>query len=385
MSSLSRLHTRKERLSYLEKETGMSFSYVDTAFVDEEHAARCENMIGAVSLPLGVAGPLTLHTSILSSASVSEKKKHTSPIYVPLATTEGALVASVNRGCKVSREAGGMDVYVRRKGTSRGPVFFTGSLAKSHELVAFLHSHEKEIKKTAEATSRHLQLKEILPKVTGPYVFLRCVYDTDKAMGMNMVTIASQQIGQYIEQHTDASSLAVAGNYDIDKKPAWLNIIHGRGYEAWAEIVIPQDVVKNILKTTPQRIYDVWVGKCMIGSAMSGSLGFNSHFANIVAAFYAATGQDIAHTVEGSLGITVCSLSDKGKISVSVYLPSLMLGTIGGGTTLKTQTQARALTQAETPEDLAGVLAGGVLAGEVSLLSSLAAQSLACSHERLGR
>lgn len=374
----TQFHSRKKRLSCLEDEAGISLSSIDHAFVDEEDVPRCENMIGAVSVPLGIAGPIHICSSIFSSKKESKR-------YIPLATTEGALVASVNRGCKVSRETDGIHVYVQKKGATRGPVFYTGSLTQSHTLVSFISSHEKEIKKTAEATSKHLRVLGIEAKVVGPYVFLRCSYDTDQAMGMNMVTIASQHIATYIEQHTDTSCLAVAGNYDIDKKPAWLNIIHGRGYEAWAEIIISPDIVQRILKTTPQQIYHVWVAKCMVGSAMSGSLGFNAHYANIVAAFYTATGQDIAHTGEGSLGITVCSLTDKQDISVSVYLPSLMLGVIGGGTKLKTQTEARTLTQAETPEELAAVLAGGVLAGELSLLSSLAEKSLARTHKKMGR
>jgi hydroxymethylglutaryl-CoA reductase (NADPH) len=378
--SLAQCTDRRKRLSYLQKKTGKNLAAVNAAFVDDETVPHCENMIGAVSLPLGVAGPVDI-LSIGGGTDNAVSKE----AYVPLATTEGALVASVNRGCKVSREVGGFLVHINKKGATRGPVFETAGLSQSHQLVSFVQSKQKELKEVAEASSGHLHLLEITPKVVGSYVFLRCAYDTDKAMGMNMVTIASQHIADYIEQHTDARCLAVAGNYDLDKKPSWLNMIEGRGFEVWAETTIGPELVERLLKTSAQRIYDVWLGKCMVGSALSGSLGYNAHFANVIAAFYAATGQDLAHTVEGSLGMTTCSISRAKDLTVSIYLPSVMLGVVGGGTKLKTQTEARSLTGADTSEQLAEVVGAAVLAGELSLLASLAEQSLARSHKTLGR
>jgi hydroxymethylglutaryl-CoA reductase (NADPH) len=387
--SLAQCTNRRERLSYLQNKTGNVLSSVDAAFIDDETAPHCENMIGAVAIPVGVAGPIKIQKSRVKSQELEGQngKEHDTggEYYVPLATTEGALVASVNRGSKVSREVGGFSVHINKKGATRGPVFKTARLSQSHQLVSFVQSNQKELKEAAEASSAHLHLLEITPKVVGSYVFLRCAYDTDKAMGMNMVTIASQQIADYIEQHTDARCLAVAGNYDLDKKPAWLNMIEGRGFEVWAETHIKPDVVDRLLKTSAERLYDVWLGKCMVGSAVSGSLGYNAHFANVIAAFYAATGQDIAHTVEGSIGMTTCSITQSGDLTVSIYLPSVMLGVIGGGTKLKTQTEARSLTGADTSEQLAEVVGAAVLAGELSLLASLAEQSLARSHKTLGR
>jgi len=221
--------------------------------------------------------------------------------------------------------------------------------------------------------------------VNGKYVYLRLVYDTDQAMGMNMVTIATDQIVSFIEEQYNVTCIAVAGNYDIDKKPAWLNFIHGRGRVCQAEVVIPQDLLKEHLKVTSQALSKTVITKCWAGSMMSGSMGFNAHFANIVAAFYAATGQDIAHVVEGSLGITTAEVTDDGDLYFSVYMPDVMLGMIGGGTKLKTQREAINITGAADVNELAEVLVAAVLAGELSLLASITEKTLGRAHKTLGR
>jgi hydroxymethylglutaryl-CoA reductase (NADPH) len=204
-------------------------------------------------------------------------------------------------------------------------------------------------------------------------------------MGMNMATIATQNVIEYISKNTNSTIIAVAGNFDIDKKPAWLNSIYGRGYMVQAEAIIAKDTVDTVLKTTPQAVFEVWKSKCLIGSALSGSIGFNAHHANIVAAFYAATGQDLAHVVEGSLGMTIVDVLEDGSLYISVNLPSVMVGTIGGGTKLITQSEARNILKTESPFILTEALSAAVLSGELSLLSSLSVGSLAASHKKLGR
>jgi len=182
--------------------------------------------------------------------------------------------------------------------------------------------------------------------------------------------------------------LAVAGNFDIDKKPAWLNFINNRGFPVWAEVVLKKEVVETILKTTPEQFFEVWLAKCMIGSAMSGSLGFNSHYANVIAAMFIATGQDPAHVVEGSMGVTTAKVLTNGDLYVSVYLPALNIGTVGGGTQLATQQEALQILQVageNNVEKFAELIGGAVLAGEISLLASLSEGSLSDAHRELGR
>jgi hydroxymethylglutaryl-CoA reductase (NADPH) len=204
-------------------------------------------------------------------------------------------------------------------------------------------------------------------------------------MGMNMVTIATQALCEFIEQETGFTCVTVAGNFDIDKKPAWLNFIEGRGIKVWAEAILSPEIIKDVLKTTPQKIFDVWYGKCVLGSIMSGSMGFNAHFANIIAAIFIATGQDPAHIVEGSIGVTTTKVLPDGNLYVSVYLPDLMIGTIGGGTKLKTQKEALAIIGAKNVLEFGEVIGAAVLAGEISLLASLAERTLAGAHKKLGR
>lgn len=364
----------RQRNEAVEKECNISLEQVKNIFIDEPEQVHCENLIGAVSIPLGVAGPLKINGNAL--------KRET---YLPLATTEGALVASVSRGAKAITESGGANVNAYRLGATRGPVFYTGSLAESSRLNTWIRNNEATIREVAESTSAHLKFKKAQVRGLADHVFVRFSFDTHDAMGMNMVTIATQKIVELIEQETGIAALAVAGNYDIDKKPAWMNFLYGRGFEAWAEVTVPKTVVETVLKSSAQKMFDVWLGKCMLGSAMSGSLGFNSHFANMVAAFFAATGQDLAHVVEGSHGMTTARVLENGDLYFSVFMPAIMLGTVGGGTKLKTQTEARSITGAQTSEELAEVLIGAVLAGELSLLASLSQGSLAKAHKKLGR
>lgn len=365
----------EKRREYLEKELSIELNNLKRSLVDDKKDIHCENLIGATTTPVGVAGPLQVQSSKLKVQSY----------YVPLATSEGALVASVNRGCKAVNLSGGIQVFSERVGTTRGPVFLTNSLEESYRLVDWLKKNKNIIAKTAEKTSSHLIFLRQEIKMLNNYVFVRFYFDTSEAMGMNMVTIATDKITQLIKLETGIECLSISGNYCVDKKPAWLNFIQGRGFSVWAEAVIKKEIIEKVLKTTSKRLFEVWLGKCVYGSIMSGSLGFNGHFANVIAAFYLATGQDLAHVVEGSLGLTEMRLLKNDDIRISVHLPAVMIGLIGGGTKLKTKKEALSIIGAKSSSELAGVLGGVVLAGELSLLASLSEGSLAKTHKRLGR
>ena len=342
--------------------------------MDTEESVHCENLIGAVSIPLGVAGPLRMNGEKISKDT-----------YIPLATTEGALVASVSRGAKVITEAGGAAACTEYVGVTRGPVFEVANIKEGRKLMAWIKDHHADLGEKAASTSGHLKLISIDPALNGKQVYLRISYDTQEAMGMNMATIATAHMASYIEEHTKARLLAVAGNYDTDKKPSWINFIKGRGYKVWADVTISQELVESHLHSSPEKIAHVVKQKCWGGSMMSGGMGFNAHFANIVAAFFLATGQDCAHVIEGSLGVTSAEVTEDGSLYFAIYAPSILLGTVGGGTNLKTQSQARSITQTQTSQELAEVLAGALLAGELSLIASIAQNTLASSHQTLGR
>jgi len=373
--SLKDFKTTKERREFLEKELRVRLENISKAHVDDEKTIHCENLIGTTSLPLGVAGPIT----------VKNEELRIKNYYLPLATTEGALVASVSRGCKAINLSGGATSFVENVGVTRGPVFETSGLGESMEFKKWLEDNFKLLKVEAEKTSSYLKLKKLGTRVAGTYVYVRFYFDTGMAMGMNMVTIATDEMSRFIEKNTKVKCLSVSGNFCVDKKSAWSNFILGRGKKVWADVTLKKEVVKEVLKTTSEKFFEVWLAKCIIGSAISGSLGFNAHFANIVAAFFAATGQDLAHVVEGSMGVTTSKVLKNGDVYVSVYLPAVMIGTVGGGTKLKIKQEALSIIGTKSSVKLTEVLGGAVLAGEISLLASLAEGSLSRTHEKLGR
>jgi len=375
--NIRKFASASDRRQALEKELRVDLKNIGLFTLNEAVACKrnCENMIGATQTPLGVAGPLKIQSN---------------NYYIPLATTEGALVASVSRGCKAITESGGAIVDSYKAGVTRGPVFRVKNLSESKRFCSFLEEHIEELKKVAKDTSGHLQLEKISSIGVGHYHYVRLNFDTQDAMGMNMVTIATDAIASYIQTKTGISCLAISGNYCVDKKPAWQNVIQNRGSVVWAEVTLTKHILSNVLKTTAQKVYDVWLAKCMIGSAMAGSMAFNAQFANIVAAIFLATGQDIAHVIEGGLGVTTAAIVGD-DLYMSVYLPDLMIGTVGGGTGLATQQEALSLLgvaggdKGKNAQKFAEIIGCAVLAGEISLLSSLAEGSLASTHARLGR
>ncbi len=367
----------QKRREFLENKLKIKLDNIGKFSFQEDQAVgrNIENLSGATQIPLGVAGPLTVCSSQFTVRSY----------YVPLATTEGALVASVSRGCKATAETEGITVFVENVGITRGPVFKTKNLSEAMIAKTWIEKNFTELAKSAGSTSSHLKLLKTDCQIVGRNLFCRFNFDTEDAMGMNMATFATAEACKLITKKTKASLISIAGNFDIDKKPAWLNFISGRGKKVWAEVVLDKNLVKKILKTTPQKIAEVVYRKCLLGSIASGSLGFNAHFANIVAAVFAATGQDLANVVEGSLGITTAEVLEDGSLYFSVYLPSLITGTVGGGTHLPTQQEALKIMQTKDVLEYTTVVGAAILAGELSLLSSLAEGSLVKAHKSLGR
>lgn len=368
------------RRRVLEKLTGKDIGNipVDEKVLEAASGGNIENAIGLVSVPLGVAGPL------LVKGDWAEGE-----YFIPLATTEGALVASINRGCKAIWESGGVKVFIEDVGITRGPVFKVRSLAKAREFISWLSKNKRKLVGIAEKTSEYLKLVDFKTSMVGKSVFVRFRFNTYEAMGMNMATIATQAIVDFIESKLDVSCVSITGNFCVDKKPSQLNFILGRGKRVWSEVFLSAAVIRGILKTSVDELVDVFYRKTLVGSVISGSLGFNAHFANVIAALYLATGQDIAHVVHGSTGIVTAEKERKGA-RISVFLPSLILGTVGGGTHLphqQTALQILGLGKGKKGEAkaLAEIVGGVTLAGEISLGSSLAEGSLARAHQRLGR
>ena len=375
-------HERCEaRRTMIESELGIDLSAlnVDSTKIGHAEEKNCEQMFGHVPIPVGIAGPLTVNFSSNESEN----------IYLPLATTEGALVASTNRGCKALTQSGGVKIVKSEyKGMSRSIAI--KCQVPSAKFQTIIEEKSENWKAVGESTSNHLKILNYTIDQSDPYLFITINGDTDEAMGMNMITIAAQAIGNWIQENVDGCTLiTVAGNVDSDKKPSARTRDLGRGYSITASCMIPKQIIHDILKTTPEDLLEVAKAKLDHGSEVAGALSPNLHAANIVAALYLATGQDAAHTAEGSL--TKTNVKEDGDgILIEILSPAILIGIRGGGTALPAQSQALGLllnpdTKLHPCKQLAESIAAGILAGEVSLLAAQASQSLASSHEKLGR
>jgi hydroxymethylglutaryl-CoA reductase (NADPH) len=344
---------------------------------------NCENLIGAAQVPIGAAGPVPVRGEYAND-----------DLHVPLATTEGALVASVNRGCAALRAAGGATVHVEDVGMTRAPVFRTSGIRETESFFNWIEAHEEDIREHVEATSEYLSLKDLRPFRMGTTVFVRFRFSTGDAMGMNMATLACDRVIQdLIVPETDIDFVSLSGNYCVDKKPAAINSQEGRGKRVFAETVLNVSVLHDVLKTTAADLTEVQYRKNLLGSAAAGSMGMNAHHANMVAAFFVATGQDIAQVVEGALGKTFIEPRGEDRVYVSIFMPDVPLAAVGGGTGLRSQKDALSMMGVSPdPEEpgaavmrLAEILGATVLAGELSLMGALSSHHLARAHDQLGR
>ncbi len=366
-----------ERRAAAEKFSGTSLENISKYCFDSEKASKnVENMIGSIQIPLGYAGPVTVSGDYASGRFL-----------VPLATTEGALIASISRGMSVTETSGGIRTKVFRDAMTRAPVFRVKDLAHAAEVIEWVNGNMNVIEEAISKTTSHGKLLEIDSYPNGRSLYLRFAYSTGDAMGMNMTTIATEAACRVIEQGTGAELVSVSGNMCSDKKPAAINIIKGRGKTVVAEALIPQTIVENKLHTTVESIIEVNYRKNLMGGAMSGTLGANAHAANMVAALYIATGQDPAHVVSASMSFVSCENVD-GDLYIAVRMPAVEVGTVGGGTSLPCQTEALKMIDClgeGKAKKFSEIVAATVLAGELSNLAAQAAGQLGSAHSSLGR
>lgn len=369
----------KIRKKFIETISVGDLTHVSNYSIDMNEAIKknIENPIGTIQIPVGVAGPVTINGEYAQGT-----------FYIPLATTEGALIASINRGCSTISKSGGANVRIIDDKMTRAPVLKVNSIQEALIIKQWIESHFDEIKKEAEKTTKHGKLLKINPIIiVGRYIYPRFVYSTGDSMGMNMVTIATEAALNFISKNSNVHIVASSGNVCVDKKPSAINLIEGRGKTVVAEVNIPKNIVHEKLKTTVEAITEVNMAKNFLGSAISGSMGFNAHYANMIGAIFLATGQDEAHIVEGSLGITTVE-ENNGDLYFSVTLPDLPIATLGGGTRIETAKECLEIMDTlgnGKVNKFAEIVAVTVLAGELSLMGALAAGHLARAHQELGR
>jgi len=349
--------------------------------------ANCEIVIGYVPIPVGVVGPLTINGE---------------PIYIPMATTEGCLVASANRGCKAISVAGGCCAVVLKDAITRAPCLRLPSAMRAAAVKRWVSTPENYalLEEAFNSTTNFGKLHSVEGTVAGRNVYLRFSCMSGDAMGMNMVSKGCLKAIEVLEKEfPDLVLVAISGNMCTDKKPAAINWILGRGKSIVVEAIIPESIVKSVLKSSVYAMIETNKQKNHIGSAMAGSIGgFNAHAANIVTAVYLATGQDPAQNVESSNCLTIMEYAEDGKsLHVSCTMPSIEVGTVGGGTHLPAQAgcleicgvrgaaKGPGAVAGDNARKLAQIVGAAVLAGELSLMAALAANHLVQSHMQHNR
>ncbi|CAH1158637.1 unnamed protein product [Phyllotreta striolata] len=378
----------KIRRKMLAKEAKLVAPLTDLPYKDYDYSkvmgACCENVIGYIPVPVGYAGPLLLDNR---------------EFYVPMATTEGCLVASTNRGCRALRSSGVISSIVG-DGMTRGPVVRFPSLTRASAALKWIEKPENFalMKEQFDSSSRFARLTKILNKIVGRYLFIRFVAKTGDAMGMNMLSKGTEISLKFVQnEFPDMEIVSLSGNFCTDKKPAAINWIEGRGKSVVCEAIVPSKIVTSVLKTTVNALVEVNYTKNMIGSALAGSIGgFNAQAANIITAVFIATGQDPAQNISSSNCMTLMEPTGATgeDLYISCTMPSMEIGTVGGGTILPPQAAclemlgvkgANTENPGENASQLARIVCGLVLAGELSLMAALAAGHLVRSHLRHNR
>jgi hydroxymethylglutaryl-CoA reductase (NADPH) len=346
--------------------------------LDPAHVAgNVEHFTGVAQVPIGLAGPLRI---------VGEHAK--GDFYVPLATTEGTLVASYNRGMRLLTESGGVKTTVVDDSMQRAPAFVLENALEARQFGHWVDDHFGEIKEVAESTTRFGTLRDIRQYSVGPLRYLRFNYHTGDAAGQNMTGQATYAACEWIESNYPGElRYLLSGNIDTDKKHSRINMLEGRGKRVVAEAVINRDVLRSLMGVDTETLF--WARQIqMAGSFLVGSANNGAQAANALTAMFIATGQDVANVVESHAGVSYTQLLDNGDYYWSMTLTSLIVATVGGGTGLATQRECLEMLDCWGPgkvNKFAEICAAVVLAGETSLSSAVLHGDWVSGHERLGR
>ncbi len=371
------LEAVKARQQFLQKRVAGNIKAIPRPDDPLLFAGNIEAFFGFCQLPLGLVGPL----KVLGDHAQGD-------FYIPLATTEGALVSSIARGVQVITMAGGVRVKVLADSLVRAPLFMFHSLPDMVAFADWVAMNFPVLKEVAESTTRFGKLEQIEPFPMGSSLCLRFVYSTGDASGQNMTTIATHKAIQHIlkEYKGKIADWFLETNLSGDKKINGVNFTRNRGKRVVAEVVIPDELVVKLLHTTSERMMRLsQVGQ--MSALHSHSFGSQAHYANVLAAIFIACGQDPACVAESATGVTHIERRD-GSLVVSVTMPGLMLGTVGGGTRLPTQQLCLQIMECDGPRKarkMAEIVAGAVVAGEISLIGAMAADQFADAHARYGR
>lgn len=366
------------RREFVREQTGAQLEHVGSySFDPAVLPGNIENFTGVAQVPIGLAGPLRINGEHAQG-----------DFYVPMATTEGTLVASYNRGMRLLSACGGVRTTVVDEQMQRAPVFVCADALEARELRAWVDEHLEDIRAAAEGTTRSGRLTYIGAYQVGPLAYLRVNYTTGDAAGQNMTGKATLAACEWIKANcpTDVEYI-LSGAIDTDKKHSQINMLLTRGKRVVAEAVIKRDVLRELMGVDTQTLYDYrQIG--MVGGFLAGSSYNGAHAANGLSAIFIATGQDAANVSESHAGITYSRLLPNGDYYWSVTLTSLIVGTYGGGTGLPTQRECLEVLGCYGDgkvHKFAEICAATVLAGDTSLTSAILAGHWVESHDRMGR
>jgi hydroxymethylglutaryl-CoA reductase (NADPH) len=368
----------KNRQKFVEQFTGARLEHV-TKFSFDSHLAKgnCEHFTGVAQVPLGFAGPLKI-----------DGEHAQGEFLIPLATSEGTLVASYNRGMKVLNLCGGVKCSVVGDAMQRAPVFVFADARSARDFVKWVEANLDKICEEAEATSKVAKLLYIDPYLASKFVFLRFNFTTGDAAGQNMVGRATFAACSWIMDHyAGIQHFYLESNFATDKKASQINIMRTRGKRVTAEAVIKRDVLIQQMRVEPESL-TYHNGIANIGAILSGANNNGLHSANAITAIFIATGQDVANVAESSAGIIYSELTPERDLYISITIPSLIVATHGGGTGLATQRECLELLGCYGKgkvNKLAEIIAGAVLAGEISLAAAISSSDWVSSHEQYGR
>jgi len=370
-----------QRFEFLKKHTGKELPYLagkQTFSELGELKGNIENYIGMSIVPTGIIGPMRVYGT-----------EARGDYYVPLATSEGALVASYHRGAKACYLAGGVVSVCLEEGVQRSPLFKFESISDLGGFMMWVLPQMETFKAIVSTQSRFAKLIDLKATIEGNHLILTFEYQTGDASGQNMVTLCTDAICKYIVENAPIKPLFwfIEGNYSGDKKATALSFTHVRGKKITTEITLSAEIVHNILKTTAEAMTNYWRSSTM-GVVQSGAVGAQGHYANGLTALFIATGQDVACVAEASTGITRMEMTPEGGLYASVTLPNLIVGTVGGGTSLPTQRECLELLDcygAGKARKFAEICGAVVLAGEISIAAAIAAGHFSSAHAKFGR
>ena len=370
-----------KRLDFLQERNGQEYkTLAHNGGIEDigQLKGNIENFIGFSKIPTGVVGPL-----LVNGTSASGQ------FFVPLATTEGALVASYNRGCKAASRSGGIRSICITESVQRSPIFKFASIIELGQFLAWAVQQYEKFEEITGQCSRFAKLKNLKTNIEGNQVNLIFEFTTGDAAGQNMVTFCTSEICKYIiaSSPVEPTRWYVESNLSGDKKSNYQSFQNVRGKKVVAEVELPREIVELILRSTPELMAEYWQTST-VSLVQLGSIGVQGHIANGLTALFIATGQDVACISEVTVAVNRMEVTKNGNLYASLTMPNLIVGTVGGGTSLPSQRECLEIMDcygAGRAKKFAEIACALALAGELSICAAIASGHFVSAHQKLGR